>query len=72
MKITKLMIQSYLIALTIIIILAMMDSDPIISFSSLLLDVLIMSVLCWTMVVFPISILVSRLMTKNEKQRANS
>lgn len=72
MKITKLMIQSYLIALTIIIILAMMDSDPIISFSSLLLDVLIMSVLCWTMVVFPISILASRLMTKNEKQRANS
>jgi hypothetical protein len=58
------MIQSYLIALTIIIILAMMDSDPIISFSSLLLDVLIMSVLCWTMVVFPISILASRLKTK--------
>jgi hypothetical protein len=65
------MIQSYLIALTIVIILAIMDSDPVIGFSSLLLDVLIMSILCWT-VVFPISILVSRLKTKNEKQRANS
>ena len=65
------MIQSYLIALTIVIILAIMDSDPVIGFSSLLLDVLIMSILCWT-VVFPISILVSRIKTKNEKQRANS
>ncbi len=68
----KIMINSYLIALAIVIILAMIDSDPIISFASLLLDVLIMSVLCWTMVVFPISILVSRIKTKNEKQRANS
>ena len=66
------MIQSYLIALTIVIILAMMDSDPIISFSSLLLDVLIMSILCWTVVVFPISILVSRIKTNYEKQRSNS
>ncbi len=65
------MIQSYLIALTIVIILAMMDSDPIISFSGLLLDVLIMSFLCW-LVVFPISILVSRIKTNYEKQRANS
>lgn len=67
----KIMIQSYLIALTIVTILAMMDSDPIISISSLLLDVLIMSVLCWLMV-FPISILVSRIKTNYEKQRANS
>ena len=71
MKITKLIIQSYLIALTIVIILAMMDSDPIISFLSLLLDVLIMSFLCW-LVVFPISILVSRIKTNYEKQRVNS
>lgn len=68
----KIMINSYLIALTIVIILAMIDSDPIISFASLLLDVLIMSILCWTVVVFPISILVSRIKIKNEKQRANS
>ena len=68
----KIIINSYLIALTIIIILAMIDSDPIISFASLLLDVLIMSILCWTVVVFPISILVSRIKIKNEKQRANS
>lgn len=67
----KIMINSYLIALTIVIILAMIDSDPIISFASLLLDVLIMSILCWTVVVFPISILVSRIKIKNEKQRAN-
>jgi hypothetical protein len=68
----KIIINSYLIALTIVIILAMIDSDPIISFASLLLDVLIMSILCWTVVVFPISILVSRIKIKNEKQRANS
>ena len=68
----KIMINSYLIALAIVIILAMIDSDPIISFASLLLDVLIMSILCWTVVVFPISILVSRINIKNEKQRANS
>jgi hypothetical protein len=68
----KIIINSYLIALAIVIILAMIDSDPIISFASLLLDVLIMSILCWTVVVFPISILVSRIKIKNEKQRANS
>ena len=68
----KLIINSYLIALAIVIILAMIDSDPILSFASLLLDVLIMSILCWTVVVFPISILVSRIKIKNEKQRANS
>jgi hypothetical protein len=68
----KIMINSYLIALTIVIILALIDSDPILSFASLLLDVLIMSILCWTVVVFPISILVSRIKIKNEKQRANS
>jgi hypothetical protein len=66
------MINSYLIALAIVIILAMIDSDPIVSFASLLLDVFIMSILCWTVVVFPISILVSRIKIKNEKQRANS
>jgi hypothetical protein len=68
----KIIINSYLIALAIVIILAMIDSDPIVSFASLLLDVLIMSILCWTVVVFPISILVSRIKIKNEKQRANS
>jgi hypothetical protein len=68
----KIMINSYLIALTIVIILALIDSDPILSFASLLLDVLLMSILFWTVVVFPISILVIRIKIKNEKQRANS
>ena len=63
----KIIISSYLIALAIVIILAMIDSDPIISFASLFLDVLIMSILCWTVVVFPISILLSRIKIKNEK-----
>ncbi len=67
----KIMINSYMIALTIVIILAMIDSDVIVNIASLVLDVLVMSVLCWT-VVFPISILVSRIKTKNEKQRTNS
>ena len=67
----KIMINSYMIALTIVIILAMIDSDVIISIASLVLDVLVMSVLCWT-VVFPIYILVSRIKTKNEKKRSNS
>ncbi len=67
----KIMINSYMIALTIVIILAMIDSDVIVSIASLVLDVLVMSVLCLT-VVFPISILVSRIKTKNEKQRSNS
>lgn len=67
----KIMINSYMIALTIVIILAMIDSDVIVNIASLVLDVLVMSVLCWT-VVFPISILVSRIKTKNEKKRSNS
>jgi hypothetical protein len=71
MEMKKIMINSYMIALTIVIILAMIDSDVIVSIASLVLDVLVMSVLCWT-VVFPISILVSRIKTKNEKQRTNS
>jgi hypothetical protein len=71
MEMKKIMINSYMIALTIVIILAMIDSDVIVSIASLVLDVFVMSVLCWTMV-FPISILVSRIKTKNEKQRANS
>ncbi len=71
MEMKKIMINSYMIALTIVIILAMIDSDVIVNIASLVLDVLVMSVLCWT-VVFPISILVSRIKTKNEKQRTNS
>jgi|LauGreDrversion4_2_1035121.scaffolds.fasta_scaffold168191_3 hypothetical protein len=71
MEMKKIMINSYMIALTIVIILAMIDSDVIVSIASLVLDVLVMSVLCWT-VVFPISILVSRIKTKNEKKRSNS
>jgi len=52
-------------------VLGLIDSDPIVSLSSFLTDIFFMSIFCW-MVVFPISILVSRIKTKNEKQRANS
>ncbi|MEY2760531.1 MAG: hypothetical protein RLZZ96_431 [Bacteroidota bacterium] len=52
-------------------VFGLIDSDPIVSLSSFLTDIFFMSIFCW-MVVFPISILVSRIKTKNEKQRANS
>jgi hypothetical protein len=71
MKIKKLLTISYLISLSITIVLGLIDSDPIISLSSFLIDIFFMSIFCW-MVVFPISNLVSRIKTKNEKQRANS
>jgi hypothetical protein len=71
MKIKKLLSISYLISLSITMVLGLIDSDPIVSLSSFLTDIFFMSIFCW-MVVFPISILVSRIKTKNEKQRANS
>jgi hypothetical protein len=71
MKIKKLLSISYLISLSITMVFGLIDSDPIVSLSSFLTDIFFMSIFCW-MVVFPISILVSRIKTKNEKQRANS
>jgi len=49
--------------------MALIDSDPIISLSSILTDIFFMSILCW-IVVFPISILVNQ--KKDEKQRSSS
>ena len=71
MKIKKLLSISYLISLSITIVLGLIDSDPIISLSSFLTDIFFMSILCWA-VVFPIFILVSRIKTNNEKQRSSS
>ncbi len=50
MNLKSKLLGTYLISLFIVITLAMIDSDPIISLSSLLLDVLIMSILCWIFV----------------------
>jgi len=69
MKIKKLLFTSYLISLSITIVMALIDSDPIISLSSILTDIFFMSILCW-IVVFPISILVNQ--KKDEKQRSSS
>lgn len=71
MNLKSKLLVTYLISLFIVTILAMIDSDPIISLSILLLEVLIMSILCWFLVL-PIFFLLSRIKTKDEKQRANS
>lgn len=47
MKTSFKVLSSYLIALSISISLAMLDSDPIISYFSLVIDILIMSILIW-------------------------
>jgi ABC-type polysaccharide/polyol phosphate export permease len=69
MKIQRLLFTSYLISLSITIVMALIDSDPIISLSSILTDIFFMSILCW-IVGFPISILVNQ--KKDEKQRSSS
>jgi hypothetical protein len=47
MKTSFKLLSSYLIALCISISLAIVDSDPIISYSSLVIDILFMSILIW-------------------------
>ncbi len=47
MKTSFKLLSSYLIALCISISLAILDSDPIFSFLSLVIDILIMSILIW-------------------------
>ena len=47
MKTSFKLLSSYLIALSISISLAILDSDPIISYFSLVIDILIMSILIW-------------------------
>ena len=53
MKIKKLLFTSYLTSFCITIILAGIDSDPMVSLDSLLTDIFFMSILCW-MVFLPI------------------
>ena len=59
MNLKSKLLVTYLISLFIVTILAMIDSDPIISLSILLLEVLIMSILCWFLVL-PIFFLLSK------------
>ena len=59
MNLKSKLLVTYLLSLFIVIILAIIDTDPIISLSSLLLDVLIMSILCWFLVL-PIFFLLSK------------
>jgi hypothetical protein len=47
MKTSFKLLSSYLIALCISISLAILDSDPIFSFLSLVINILIMSILIW-------------------------
>jgi hypothetical protein len=62
----KTIIISYLIALAIIIFLAWVDSDPIKSPLSLVIDVFFLSILCWTLVL-PITLLITLLIKRNGK-----
>ncbi len=66
MKIKKLLFISYLIALSITIVLGIIDSDPIISLNSLLIDIFFMSILVW-IVVLPFSYLVHLINEKFQK-----
>jgi hypothetical protein len=47
MKTSFKLLSSYLIALCISISLAILDSDPVISYFSLVIDILFMSILIW-------------------------
>ena len=64
---------SYLIALSITIFLGIIDSDPITSHISFLIDILIMSWIIWTLIIIEyatihqLSILVKRVFIKSKK-----
>lgn len=64
---------SYLVALTITIFLAIIDSDPIISYASMAKDVLLMSFIIWILIILvyaiivEFSILAKRALTKSKK-----
>ena len=47
MKTSFKLLSSYLIALCISISLAILDSDPVISYFTLVIDILFMSILIW-------------------------
>jgi len=54
MNIKKTLLNSYVVSLVITIILALLDSDPMISYSSFLIDIFFMSILIW-LVILPIT-----------------
>ena len=61
---------SYLVALSITIFLAIIDSDPILSYASMAKDVLLMSCIIWILIIlvyatiYQFSILTKRALTK--------
>jgi hypothetical protein len=61
---------SYLVALSITIFLAMIDSDPIMSYISMAKDILFMSCIIWILIIlvyatiYQFSILAKRALTK--------
>ena len=63
---------SYLVALTITIFLAIIDSDPIISYISMAKDILFMSCIIWILIIlvyasiYQFSILAKRALTKSK------
>ena len=63
---------SYLVALTITIFLAIIDSDPIISYISMAKDILFMSCIIWILIIlvyasiYQFSILTKRALTKSK------
>jgi len=59
MKIQKLLFASYLTSFCITIILAGIDSDPMVSFGSLVTDIFFMSILCWILI-FPMAMLLAK------------
>jgi hypothetical protein len=63
---------SYLVALSITIFLAMIDSDPIMSYISMAKDILFMSCIIWILIIlvyatiYQFSILTKRALTKSK------
>jgi hypothetical protein len=63
---------SYLVALSITIFLAIIDSDPILSYASMAKDVLLMSCIIWILIILvyaiivEFSILAKRALTKSK------
>jgi hypothetical protein len=63
---------SYLLALSITIFLAIIDSDPILSYASMAKDVLLMSCIIWILIILvyaiivEFSILAKRALTKSK------
>lgn len=72
MSIKQKLVYSYLVSLSITIFLGIIDSDPIISYSSMAIDVLLMSCITWIIIILAyaiiveFSILAKRALTKSK------